>query len=214
MTRNEDLNFNYLITLEGKELDSPKVKEYIKQEIQKITTHIDSLGKKIEESKREAEAAQNQKSGFFGKTGKKADMIANALVKNAEADAEMHTLVQQVIKFSCLSTFAYHHIIQELNNIIKQGFENSDGEIIQLNDTSIELAESVMYSVQEANKTQEKHSKLESKSDENDEKHDRQIAELFKLVNNLKAKNSLIPILSLVISMIALVLSIFLFVNK
>ena len=101
----------------------------VKKEIQKITTHIDTLGKKIEESKKEAETAQNQKSGLFGKTGKKADMIANALVKNAEADAEMHTLVQSIIKFSCLSTYSYHNIVQEMSNIIENGFKNTDGDI-------------------------------------------------------------------------------------
>ena len=182
MAENENLNLDYLITIEEKEIDSPKVKEYIKKEIQKITTHIDTLGKKIEESKKEAETAQNQKSGLFGKTAKKADMIANALVKNAEADSEMHTLVQQVIKFSCLSTFAYHNIVQELNDIMENGFKNSDGDIIHLNNTSKELAESVIYSVQEANKTNEKHFELENKSDKNDEKHDWQISELYQKI--------------------------------
>ena len=52
MAENENLNLDYLITIEEKEIDSPKVKEYIKKEIQKITTHIDTLGKKIEESKK------------------------------------------------------------------------------------------------------------------------------------------------------------------
>ena len=195
MAENENLNLDYLITIEEKEIDSPKVKEYIKKEIQKITTHIDTLGKKIEESKKEAETAQNQKSGLFGKTAKKADMIANALVKNAEADSEMHTLVQQVIKFSCLSTFAYHNIVQELNDIMENGFKNSDGDIIHLNNTSKELAESVIYSVQEANKTNEKHFELENKSDKNDEKHDRQISELYQKIKELEEKKVVFNIL-------------------
>ena len=207
MAENENLNLDYLITIEEKEIDSPKVKEYIKKEIQKITTHIDTLGKKIEESKKEAETAQNQKSGLFGKTAKKADMIANALVKNAEADSEMHTLVQQVIKFSCLSTFAYHNIVQELNDIMENGFKNSDGDIIHLNNTSKELAESVIYSVQEANQTNEKHIELENKSDKNDEKHDRQISELYQKIKELEEKKyNLLSIFSIVISLVAIVL--------
>ena len=207
MAENENLNLDYLITIEKKEIDSPKVKEYIKKEIQKITTHIDTLGKKIEESKKEAETAQNQKSGLFGKTAKKADMIANALVKNAEADSEMHTLVQQVIKFSCLSTFAYHNIVQELNDIMENGFKNSDGDIIHLNNTSKELAESVIYSVQEANQTNEKHIELENKSDKNDEKHDRQISELYQKIKELEEKKyNLLSIFSIVISLVAIVL--------
>lgn len=210
MAENENLNLDYLITIEEKEIDSPKVKEYIKKEIQKITTHIDTLGKKIEESKKEAEAAQNQKSGLFGKTAKKADMIANALVKNAEADSEMHTLVQQVIKFSCLSTFAYHNIVQELNDIMENGFKNSDGDIIHLNNTSKELAESVIYSVQEANKTNEKHFELENKSDKNDEKHDRQISELYQKIKELEEKKyNLLSIISIAISFVAIFLVLF-----
>ena len=35
MAENENLNLDYLITIEEKEIDSPKVKEYIKKEIQK-----------------------------------------------------------------------------------------------------------------------------------------------------------------------------------
>ncbi len=210
MAENENLNLDYLITIEEKEIDSPKVKEYIKKEIQKITTHIDTLGKKIEESKKEAETAQNQKSGLFGKTAKKADMIANALVKNAEADSEMHTLVQQVIKFSCLSTFAYHNIVQELNDIMENGFKNSDGDIIHLNNTSKELAESVIYSVQEANQTNEKHIELENKSNENDEKHDRQISELYQKIKELEEKKyNLLSIISIAISFVAIFLVLF-----
>ena len=207
MAENENLNLDYLITIEEKEIDSPKVKEYIKKEIQKITTHIDTLGKKIEESKKEAEAAQNQKSGLFGKTAKKADMIANALVKNAEADSEMHTLVQQVIKFSCLSTYSYHNIVQEMSNIIENGFKNTDGDIIHLNNTAKDIAESIIYSVQEANQTNEKHIELENKSNENDEKHDRQISELYQKIKELEEKKyNLLSIFSIVISLVAIVL--------
>ena len=193
MAENENLNLDYLITIEEKEIDSPKVKEYIKKEIQKITTHIDTLGKKIEESKKEAETAQNQKSGLFGKTAKKADMIANALVKNAEADAEMHTLVQSIIKFSCLSTYSYHNIVQEMSNIIENG-----------------IAESIIYSVQEANQTNEKHIELENKSNENDEKHDRQISELYQKIKELEEKKyNLLSIISIAISFVAIFLVLF-----
>lgn len=204
MKTENNLSFDTLINLNKLELDSPKVKEYIKLEIQNITKHINELGKKIEESKEEAESAQNQKSGWFGKTGKKADMIANALVKNAEADAEMHTLVQQVIRFSCLSTFAYHNIVQELSAIIENGFKNSDGDIIYLNDTSKVLVESVKNSVQEANKTNEKHFELESKSDKNDEKHDRQITELYEIIKSQKTKYNFLFVISMIISFVAI----------
>ena len=196
MAENENLNLDYLITIEEKEIDSPKVKEYIKKEIQKITTHIDTLGKKIEESKKEAETAQNQKSGLFGKTGKKADMIANALVKNAEADAEMHTLVQSIIKFSCLSTYSYHNIVQEMSNIIENGFKNTDGDIIHLNNTAKDIAESIIYSVQEANQT--------------NEKHDRQISELYQKIKELEEKKyNLLSIISIAISFVAIFLVLF-----
>ena len=137
-----------LSNLNKSELDNPKVKEYIKKEIQKIIININELGIKIDESKKEAKQAQNQSTGWFGKTSKKTDMIANALVKNAEADAEMHTLVQSIIKFSCLSSYAYHNIVQEMSNIIENGFKNTNGDIINLNNTAKDIAESIIYSVQ------------------------------------------------------------------
>ena len=199
-----------LSNLSKSQLDSPKVKDYIKKEIQKITTNINELGRKIDKSKEEAEKAQRQSTGWFGKTSKKTDMIANALVKNAEADAEMHTLIQSIIKFSCLSTYSYHIVLQEMSGAIQNGFKNTDGDIIHLNNTAKDIAESIIYSVQEANQINEKHLKLENKSNENDERHDRQIAELYEKIKELQEKKyNLLSIISIVISLVAIFLVLF-----
>lgn len=71
MAENENLNLDYLITIEEKEIDSPKVKEYIKKEIQKITTHIDTLGKKIEESKKKQKLHKIKNQVYLEKLEKK-----------------------------------------------------------------------------------------------------------------------------------------------
>lgn len=193
-----------LTNLSKIELDSPKVKEYIKQEIQKITTNIDKLGKSIEESKIAAENANKQESGWFGKTDKKTDMIANALVKNSEADAEMHTIIQSVIKFSCLSTYAYHNIVQDLSGVMENGFKDTNGDTIHLNNTAKDIAESIIYSVVEANKTNEKHLELVNKNNENNEKFERQISELYEIIKSQKIKYNLLFIISIVISFVAI----------
>ena len=199
-----------LSNLSKSQLDSPKVKDYIKKEIQKITTNINELGRKIDKSKEEAEKAQRQSTGWFGKTSKKTDMIANALVKNAEADAEMHTLIQSIIKFSCLSTYSYHIVLQEMSGAIQNGFKNTDGDIIHLNNTAKDIAESIIYSVQEANQTNEKHFELQNKSDKNDEKHDRQISELYQKIKELEEKKyNLLSIISIAISFVAIFLVLF-----
>ncbi len=198
------IDLGSLTNLSKTELDSPKVKEYIKQEIQKITTNIDKIGKSIEESKNAAENASKQESGWFGKTDKKTDMIANALLKNSEADAEMHTLIQSVIKFSCLSTYAYHNIVQDLNGVIENGFQNTNGDIIYLNNTAKDIAESIIYSVLEANKTNEKHLELVHKSNENNEKFERQISELNKIIKAQTLKYNLLFVISIILSLVAI----------
>ena len=199
------IDLSSLTNLNKTELDSPKVKEYIKQEIQKITNNIDKLGKSIEETKKAAENATKQESGWIGKTDKKTDMIANALLKNSEADAEMHTLIQSVIKFSCLSTYAYHNIIQDLNGVIENGFENTNGDIIYLNNTAQDIAESIIYSVREANKTNEKHLELVYQSNENNEKLERQISELNKIIKAQTLKYNLLFVISIILSLVAMV---------
>ena len=195
-----------LTNLSKAELDSPKVKEYITQEIQKITTIIDKLGKSIEESKIAAENASKQESGWFGKTDKKTDMIGNALVKNSEADAEMHTLIQSVIKFSYLSTYAYHNIVQDLSGVMENGFKNTNGDTLYLNNTAKDIAESIIYSVVEANKTNEKHLELVNKSNENNEKLERQITELYEIIKSQKTKYNFLFVISMIISFVAIAL--------
>ena len=94
-----------------------------------------------------------------------------------------------------------------MSNIIENGFKNTDGDIIHLNNTAKDIAESIIYSVQEANQTNEKHIELENKSNENDEKHDRQISELYQKIKELEEKKyNLLYIFSIVISLVAIVL--------
>lgn len=72
------------------------------------------------------------------------------------------------------------------------------------------ILQKVLYSVQEANQTNEKHIELENKSNENDEKHDRQISELYQKIKELEEKKyNLLSIISIAISFVAIFLVLF-----
>lgn len=172
-------------------LENQKLSSNIKQEIQSITERVESLSRKIEDSKEFAKKANDMKSGLFGKTRKKTDQLATALMKNAEAAAEMHSLIQEVIRFSSISSYAQAMMIQGLTSVIESGFQDSHGDVRVLNDTAKEITDNLIRSIEKAHEAQKR-----------DEEHDRLIADLYKS-RQIQTLSSLV---SLLLSITAIVL--------
>jgi hypothetical protein len=169
---------------------SPKVVE--------IFYHINSVSKSIEASKKSAQAAQAMKSGMFGKTKKKADNTADAVVKTNESMAEMNDLIQEAIKFSCQSTEYSTIMIQAMSEMIANGFKNSSGEIIRLNKSGEKFATIILS---QAEKFTQNHLRVEElqyqqikelheiKEDSN-EKHDKIVCEIITLKDEMERNSS------------------------
>lgn len=112
-----------------------------------ILEKIELSTQKITDAKDAAEDAANMKSGWFGKTKRKADATADAVIATNEAIGEMNELLQESIRFTCLSLSFAQAMSKHMSALIVKGFKNRDGEFIKLSSDSEEQA---MYIVQQA----------------------------------------------------------------
>ena len=156
-----------------------------------IFKHIKKVSERIQEAKQDSEHAKKMESGWFGKTGKKTDATATALVKTNEAIVEMNDLIQEAVKFSCRSVEYSTVMIQAMSQLIANGFKNSNGEIIKLNQSGEEFANIILSQADEftnkhleIKRLQEQQQKnvvdLKNHSDTNDEKLASEISRLEK----------------------------------
>ena len=77
-------------------------------------------------------------------TKKKINATSEALVQTNKAIAEMNNVVQESIKFTCVS-YVFAEIMRDtLQIMITQGFKNTNGELVRLNENGREAAELVL----------------------------------------------------------------------
>jgi DNA repair exonuclease SbcCD ATPase subunit len=151
-----------LAVLQNKLESSPpshkELKKMAAETTRNILTKIHSCSESIAEAKEAAENANNMKAGWFGKTKKKVNAATEALVQTNEAVAEMSNVVQESIKFTCVS-YAFAEIMRDtMQMMIANGFKDADGRIKRLNDNGREAAELVLQeteSVAQRQKEQE-----------------------------------------------------------
>lgn len=153
-----------------------------------ILEKIDQSIKKISDAKCSAEYANNMSSGWFGKTRKKADVTANALIATNEAVAEMNDLLQESIRFTCLSLSFAQVMSKHMSALIVNGFKNRDGEFIKLSSDSEEQA---LYIVRQAESFANNQLKVETKQAEQNTKIDNLAAKVSKTEIRLNEKDSL-----------------------
>lgn len=123
-----------------------------------ILQKIKEASVRIEGAKSEAEKAKTMKAGWLGKTAKKTDATADALVRTNEAVAEMHSLVQESIRFTQLNGQLSKAMHLAMSKMVVEGFKNRDGEIVHLNDSGAEFAQILM---EEAESFSEKQLEIE-----------------------------------------------------
>lgn len=128
-------------------MSTEQLENFAEEKSKFILEKIEFSVQKISEAKEAAEAASNMRSGWFGKTGKKADATANAVITTNEAVAEMNELLQESIRFTCLTFGFAQTMSKHMSALILNGFKNHDGEFIELSDNSKEQA---LYIVQQA----------------------------------------------------------------
>ena len=108
---------------------------------QNILVKINECSKSIADAKGAAEDARDKKIGMFGAgSKKKINATSEALVQTNKAIAEMNNVVQESIKFTCVSYIFAEIMRDTLQIMISQGFTNYSGELIRLNENGKEAA--------------------------------------------------------------------------
>ena len=91
---------------EIRNMPSNQLEEFAENKSKEILILIQKSIEKVSDAKRDAEEANNMKSGFlFGRTTKKADAASAALLRTNEAVAELAKLQKEAITFTCISIF-------------------------------------------------------------------------------------------------------------
>jgi len=147
--------------LESSPPSHKELKKLASETTRNILAKIHSCSESIAEAKEAAEDAKNRKVGIFGiGSKKKLNATAEALVQTNEAVAEMNNVVQESIKFTCVS-YAFAEIMRDtLQVMIANGFKDTDGRIKRLNNNGREAAELVLQETEsfaQRQKEQETH---------------------------------------------------------
>jgi predicted RNase H-like nuclease (RuvC/YqgF family) len=121
---------------------------------------------------------------------------SEALVQTNKALVEMNNVVQESIKFTCVS-YAFAEIMRDtLQIMIAKGFKNTDGRLVKLNDNGREAAELVLQETESfARRQREQEAQLTNlKSDitqnaenisKNAEKIGKNVSKINKNKNNI-----------------------------
>ena len=159
------------------QISSSKLDQMSQSELEKfaedkskfILEKIELSTQKVSDAKEAAEVAGNMRSGWFGKTRKKADATADAVIATNEAVAEMNELLQESIRFTCLSLSFAQAMSKHMSALIVNGFKNRDGEFIKL---SADSEEQALYIVQQAEAFAKNQLEVEMKQAAQDSKID------------------------------------------
>lgn len=169
-------------------MTSSQLEIFAEEKSKFILEKIELSTQKITDAKEAAETAGNMSSGWFGKTRKKADATANAVIVTNEAVAEMNELLQESIRFTCLSLSFAQAMSKHMSALIVKGFKNRDGEFIKLSSDSEEQA---MYIVHQAEAFAKNQLEVEKKQTAQDSKIDDIADKVSDNINRLDEKDRL-----------------------
>lgn len=140
-------------------LDQKEVVSLAERASQEILLKINKAAVRIENAKAEAQNAKSMKAGWFGKTTKKADATADALVRTNEAIAEMHALIQESVRYTQTNRQLSKAMHLAMSKMVVEGFQSRDGELIHLNNSGEEFAQILL---EEAESFSEKQLEIET----------------------------------------------------
>ena len=169
-------------------MSSSQLEAFAEEKSKFILEKIELSTQKITDAKKAAEDAANMKSGWFGRTKKKADATADAVIATNKAIGEMNELLQESIRFTCLSLSFAQAMSKHMSALIVKGFENRDGEFIKLSSDSEEQA---MYIVQQAEAFAKNQLEVEMKQASQDSKIENLADKVSENENRLNEKDNL-----------------------
>ncbi len=144
-------------------LDKGSLDNYVKDLATSLVEKIGVLQEKVEEAERLTRRAENSEVksdwknrlsiGFFGKSAAdkahdRVNLLAQAQKQQNEALLEMNTLIQESIKFTCLSFAFANRMVEYLGEFLNQGFMDKDGHIQRLTDKQKEQMGMVLTQAQ------------------------------------------------------------------
>lgn len=195
----QKLDKNEIATIE--KMDKKSLQKYAEDKSTQILIKINDLAERIDDARDDAEKAKNMKAGWFGKTKKKANATSDALVKTNEALAQMNTIVQESIKFTCISVAFSTVMHKAMAEMVADGFKRSNGELVKLNESGKDFAKIIISQAEDFSKRQleienlkEKQNKdisdMKSHSDSRDDELERLIAQkTLDVINKSDAKD-------------------------
>ena len=172
-----------------------EIQKLAKDKSVEILQKINATAKRIAEAKEEADSAKAMKSGWFGKTRKKADATANAVVATNKALSEMNDLLQESIRFTCSSIEFAQAMHKTMAYMMVNGFKDANGKITRLSSDSKETVQLIIDEADDfvtkqlavEKKQMEIHRRLDEK-DEIDAKQSRLLEELKTIFEDEQEK--------------------------
>ncbi len=167
---------NAVLKLEPiKSLDPAERERLASEKAHYIAAKIQESQQNIQNAKNASEAAEKFKNKWyqFG-SGEKVNAVSSALTMTNEAVSELNTIIREVLNFSILNIDFARTLNQAMAKIVKDGFKDRDGNVVQLTKDSEEVVQFIMNQAEQFTVNQET---VEQKQQEIDLK----VHEIFKI---------------------------------
>ncbi len=114
-----------------------------------ILEKINDAAEQIATAKKRSEEANAMDTGLFGKTSKKATATSDALVDTNKAIHEMNQLMRALIVYTQLNGKLSKVMNKAMSHLIKKGFTDQTGQLVELNKNGEEFAQIVMQEAED-----------------------------------------------------------------
>lgn len=132
-----------------KDITHQELAELAERKSAEILQKIKETTERIAAAQQEAKKAKEMTAGglgniFGGKTRKKLTATANGLVATNAALATMNDLLQESIRFTCVSLQFAQVVNKTMSHMMASGFKDASGLVTRLSDDSKEFAQMIL----------------------------------------------------------------------
>lgn len=149
-------------------MSQEEMNAFVKEKAKFILEKINNSTASIQRAKDATDYARdNSNFHWFNRTRKKAEYTANALVDTTAAVDELSNLVQESVRFTCVSIGFAKTMSKYIMQLLSSGFEDSNGNFIKLSDDATKQAQ---FIVEQADDFAQKQLAVEEKQATQDKK--------------------------------------------
>ena len=184
--------------------DAQKLQKVVGQHIKEIMSMIERQQAKLDKAKGLANKAKDivkedttwnsvKQKATFGLAGidideERAKATVEGLVATNEAMAEMNQVIQGIVALTCCSAAYSKIMIETIGGLLVNGFEKTDGTIIQLSDSSKDILQNIIFTAEQQTLIdREQDNKIENISSRLDEKDEVDSSQDLKIQQNVKS---------------------------